>query len=433
MILAAVFSVTSFGAAALPSAAEAMTLAREGAAAADAGEVATYLEKMEAAAALRPDYPRILVNLAAAQVATERLDDAVATLDRLATLGLHSPVEKSADFTALRPRKDFQAVVKKLAANQHPRGAGEIAFSLREVTGLIEGIAWREKTGAFYFGDVNGRAVWLRNSKDGALRRFTPEGDELLGVFGLTIDEASGTLWAATAAVSAMRGFTPQQDGTTALAEIDLESGEVRRTIPVVRIAGDRYSHVLGDLALAPDGAVIATDSGGPMLWRLAPGAAALERFLEHPEFLSLQGIAILPTGIAVVSDHASGLLRVDLGDRTVQRLESPPGTTLIGIDGLAVAPDGRILAVQNGLRPSRVLRIELDGTAEGVVAISVLESAHLTMAAPSLGCIATAGDFFFVGNSGWVRFEGADGEPTPPRPVPVFRTKLTMPAKGKK
>ena len=244
-----------------------MQLAREATAAAEAKDPVTFLAKMEAAAALRPDFPRILVNLAAAQLAAEKPEDAIATLERLAALGTSSPVEKSEDFAALRPRKEFQAVVKKLAANLYPKGEGEVAFSLRSVTGLIEGIAWREKTGRFYFGDVNQRTVWLRD-KEGALQRFTPEGDELLGVFGLAVDEANGALWAATSAVPAMRGFTPDQDGTAALAEIDLETGAVRRTIPVVRRSGDQYSHVLGDLALAPDGAVLVTDSGGPILWR---------------------------------------------------------------------------------------------------------------------------------------------------------------------
>ncbi len=290
------------------------------------------------------------------------------------------------------------------------------------MTGLIEGIAWREKTDQFFFGDVNGRAVWQRQ-KDGGLRRFTPEGDKLFGVFGLAIDEANGALWAATSAVPAMRGFTPDMDGTAALAEIDLESGAVRRTIPVVRRAGDRESHVLGDLALGPDGAVWLTDSGGPMLWRLAPGGTALEAAVEHSEFLSLQGIVVLPGGIAVVADHANGLLRVDLGSRAVRRLEAPPDTTLIGLDGLALTPDGEVLAIQNGLRPMRVLRIELDGGAETITAVTVLESGQFTMAAPSLGCVATGGDFFFIGNAGWTRFEDTGGQPSTPRSVPIFRS----------
>lgn len=409
-------------AAELPSAAQAMRLAREGAAAAEANDTATYLARMEAAAALRPDFPRILVNLAAAQVAAGQPDDALATLERLAAMGMSSPVEKSDDFAALRPRPEFKALVKKLAANLYPKGQGEVAFSLRDVTGLIEGIAWREKTDQFYFGDVNGRAVWRRD-KDGRLSRLTPEGDKLLGVFGLAIDEANGALWAATSAVPAMRGFTPEQDGTAALAEIDLETGAVRRTLPVMRRAGDRYSHVLGDLALAADGAVWVTDSGGPVLWRLAPGGAALEPAVEHAEFLSLQGIALLPGGVAVLADHANGLLRVDLGTRDVRRLEPPPGTTLIGLDGLALAPTGELLAIQNGLRPNRVLRLEFEGVAEAIATVTVIESGHLTMAAPSLGCIAGGGDFHFIGNAGWTRFEDTGGQPSMPRSVPIFKS----------
>jgi len=405
-------------------AARAIALAREGAKAAEAQDFAGYLAKMEEAVALRPDFPRMLVNLAAAQVATGREDEAIATLERFAALGVNSPVEKSEDFAALRPRKEFQLVVKKLAANLYPRGAGEIAFSLRDVTGLLEGIAWREKTGEFFFGDVNGRAIWVRK-KDGALRRFTPEGDDLFGVFGLAVDEAAGVLWAATSAVPAMRGFVPDQDGTAALAEIDLESGAARRIVPVVRQAGDLHSHVLGDLAVAADGSVFLTDSGAPVLWRLAPGGSALEVFVEHPEFLSLQGIALLGAGVAVLADHASGLLRVDLATRQVLRLEAPPDTTLIGLDGLCLTPDGTLLAVQNGLRPNRVLAIELEGMASAVASVAVLESGHLAMAAPSLGCLATDGDFYFVGNAGWTRFENTEGQPTPPRPVPVFRTEL--------
>ena len=413
-----------------PVAAQAMTLARDATKAAEAKDVATYLSKMEAAVALRPDFPRMLVNLAAAQVANERPDDALATLERLAALGLSSPVEKSEDFAALRDRPEFKAVLAKLADNARPSGEGNIAFSLREVTGLIEGIAWREKTGEFFFGDVNGRAVWVRakgpKDKEATLRRFTPEGDELFGVFGLAVDEAAGVLWAATSAVAAMRGFTPDQDGTAALAEIDLETGAVRRVIPLVRKAGDQQSHVLGDLALAPDGGVLLTDSGGPTIWRLAPGGAALEVFAESAEFMSLQGIVVAPGGGALlVSDHANGLLRVDLATRTVRRLESPPDTTLLGLDGLALAPNGDVIAIQNGLRPNRVLRLTLDVAAEAVSAVTLLESAHFTMAAPSLGCIATGGEFFFVGNAGWTRFEGTDGKPSTPRSVPVFHTKL--------
>jgi sugar lactone lactonase YvrE len=424
-----------------PAAAQAIMLARDAAKAAEEKDNATYLAKMEQAVALRPDFPRMLVNLAAAQVANDKPDEAIATLEKLAALGLSSPIEKNDDFASLKPRKDYQAVLKKIAGNMQTKGAGEIAFTLRDVTGLIEGIAWREATGEFYFGDVNGRAVWVwkgsadkKDSRGGTLRRLTPEGDELYGVFGLAIDEEHGALWAATSAVSAMRGFTYDMDGTAALAEIDLNTGAVRRVVPVVRRPGDQQSHVLGDLALGPDGSVFVTDSGGPTLWRLAPGASQLEAAVESAEFMSLQGIVVVPEkGAVFLSDHANGLLRVDLRSREVRRLASPPDTTVIGCDGLCLAPNGDVIAIQNGLRPNRVLRLTLDETGESIAEVKVLESGHLQMAAPSLGCLGPGGDFYFIGNAGWTAFENTDAKPTAPRSVPIYKTKIAIDPPKKK
>jgi len=420
---------------------QAQQLARDATAAADAKDYPKYVEKMSAAVALRPDYPRLLVNLAAAQALNDQPEEAIATLGRLAALGVNSPVEKSAAFATLRDRPDFKAVAKKLADNLEMIGEGDLAFSVPDMTGLIEGIAWREKTGQFFFGDVHHRCVWvftpndLKDTKAGKTAkavRFTPEGDELFGVFGLAVDEDRGVLWAATSAVTAMDGYNDDaQHGLAGVAEIDLETGAVRR---VARVTNDGRPHVIGDLALGPDGSVWLPDSGAIVLWRLAPGAKDPEAFVESEEFTSLQGAVVLPDNSAViVADYGGGLLRVDVNSRAVRRLDPPPDTTLIGIDGLVRAPSGDLIAVQNGVRPNRVLRITLDSTGEAIAAVVVLESGHLNMPAPSLGCIATGGGFFFVGNANWTHFDDPGATATAPRPVPIFRTKLVADPPKKK
>jgi hypothetical protein len=141
---------------------------------------------------------------------------------------------------------------------------------------------------------------------------------------------------------------------------------------------------------------------------------------------LSPQGIVVTADGATlVVADRVNGLVRVALSDGAVRRLEPPPDATLVGLDGLALGPGGDLLAIQNSTTPKRVLRVSLDPGAEGVSKVTVLESGHLTMAAPSLGCIAQDGDFYFIGNAGWARFAYSEGKPTAPRPVPVFKTRL--------
>ncbi len=199
-------------------------LAREALAAEEEKNYPVFLAKMTEAVALRPDYPRLLVNLAEAQTVNGQETEAVATLERVAALGMHSPVDQAKAFAGLRGRKDFKTVVAHLEANLRPIGAGEIDFTLRDMTGLVEGIAWREKPREFLFGDVNQRTIWVR-SASGSVRRFCAPDQSLWGIFGLVLDEDHGTLWAATTAVSAMQGYAPEQSGMAGLAEFDLGTG----------------------------------------------------------------------------------------------------------------------------------------------------------------------------------------------------------------
>jgi hypothetical protein len=230
-----------------------------------------------------------------------------------------------------------------------------------------------------------------------------------------------------------MHGYVNELDGAAGIADFDLETGVLRRVVRVPN-RGDHQTHVIGDLALAPDGAIFLPDSGSPTLWRLAPRAEEVEVFADSPEFMSLQGVVVVPELNALfVADHANGLLRVDLASRAVRRMESPPDTTLIGLDGLVRAPNGDLIAIENGLKPARVLRLVLDEGGEAIAKVTVIESAHLNMPAPALGCIALGGDLYFIGNAGWSRFEGEEVKPTAPRPVPVFKTKLAVPPPPKK
>jgi sugar lactone lactonase YvrE len=393
------------------------TLAREAQAAFEAKNHPLFLEKISAASALRPDYPRYLLVLARADMLNERPDDAFANLTRLAGLGVYVPIAARAEFGPLKVRPEFSKLVAQFEANRAPAGAAEAIFELPAQAGILEGLTFRAATGDWFLSDVRQRCIWRRD-RNGAFTRFSGEGDELPGVFGLALDEKRGALWAAVSAIEQMRGYTAEDQGHCGLAEYDLASGELRR---VVDFPTDGRPHVLGDLTVADDGTVYTSDSLSPALWKLGPGDIAPEKILSTPDFVSLQGLTLVDGGRALlVADYANGLWRVDLATSQATLLPAPAGTTLLGIDGLYATRRG-IIAVQNGIEPQRVILISLGADGKPST-VAPLAAAQPGMTDLGLGTIA--GDTFaFIGNSGWSLYDPAPTTDPAPRAVTILRT----------
>lgn len=286
-------------------------------------------------------------------------------------------------------------------------GAETSPAELPAMDGIIEGVALQPETGAAYFSDVRNRCIWTRTG-DGPLHRFSSESDGLLGVFALKIDATGRTLWASSAALPEMKGYTAADRGRALLAAYDLPTHTLRRTYA---LPADGRAHVPGDFLLAPDGTIYATDSLAPVIWRLAPGADRIEAWLEQPRFKSLQGIALSADERSLyVADYPNGLWRIDLATRTVAPLPAPAGFNLRGVDGLYAVPGG-LVGVQNGLNPSRVIRVDLD--TGGAIAGARVLPAGTDLADLSLGQVVD-NRFAFISHSGWDLFPNPAATPAP-------------------
>ena len=398
--------------------ARALLLSREADVARRAGDTDGWIAKATEAAELRPDNPEFHAQRAAALAAADRAEDAVAALRRIAAAGLHPSGALTEFPAALRARKDYQDVAKVLTANLLPRGGGEVGFSLRDVTGAIEAMAADPATGELYFGDGVRRAVWMR-AKDGALRRFSAETDDLLGVTGLAWDERRGAVWAATAALPGMAGSDGATAGRSNLVELDAATGGVRRVWAFAPTENE--THELRGVAVAPDGAVWVADRAARCLWRLRDAGGKPERAASDAEWLAPRGVTVLADGTVIVGDETSGLHRVDPANGNTGAIELPANGSLTGLTGLT--GDGEsVYVLQGETRPTRVLRATLEPGGAAVSRLTVLEAGHLAMSAPAAVCWSVRGELFFVGNAGWGRVQSG---PSAPRPVPVFRTKL--------
>jgi hypothetical protein len=381
-------------------------------------DYAAALTASKSALALRPDSPPYLHNLAALSALTGDAAAALSYLRQLAALGVAMPIERDPDFAKLQGTPGFLEVLRQLGANREPRGAADVFAELPGRTGIIEGIAFRARTGDLFFSDVHQRCIWRRD-RTGQIVRFTADDEELLGIFGLALDEAHNTLWAATAAVPEMSGYNPEMKGLAAIAEFNLATSELRRVIP---IPSDGRDHGLGDLLVAPDGTVYATDSIAPVIWRLAPGDEEVDKLVDSPVFSSLQGLVLVERTL-LVADYSNGLFAIDIGSGDITALAPPPNTTLLGIDGLVGVPGG-IVAVQNGVEPQRLLHLGLSPDMRSITACRVLAAAlpHFT----DLTLVTLASDRpTLIAGAGWEGFDPAKTKTPAAHTVRIFQVNL--------
>lgn len=388
---------------------------READAAYERKDYKAALAATAAALKLRPDSPRYRHRLAALSARTGDAAGALHYLRELAALGVAVPVQRDPDFASLQGRPEFLRLLQDFAANAEPRGAAEVVAELPGRTGILEGLAFRARTGDGFLSDVHHRCIWRRD-REGRISRFTDEDEEFAGIFGLAIDEPRRTLWAAMAAVPEMAGFEPAMKGRAALADIDLERGELRQ---VFAVPADGREHGLGDVLLGPDGTVYASDSLAPVIWQLAPGAEELQKLVDSPLFGSLQGMALRDRTL-LVADYTNGLFTIDLPSGEIRALPPPKDTTLLGIDGLVLLDDG-LVAIQNGFSPQRVLRIKLAPRWDAVTEVTVLASglAHLTdltLATPINGRATV------IAGAGWDDFDPQTHKAPRPHTVRLFQ-----------
>jgi hypothetical protein len=134
-----------------------------------------FLEWSRKLVALTPGSVGALYNLACAQALTGGGDQAIATLDRIARMGVILDAAKDPDFASLRGSPAFGTVLGKMAALLAPVGRSRVAFTLPERDLVTEGIGWDPKSGDFFVSSVHRRKV-LRVSRDGRVADFVKEG-----------------------------------------------------------------------------------------------------------------------------------------------------------------------------------------------------------------------------------------------------------------
>jgi sugar lactone lactonase YvrE len=376
--------------------ADSRRLQREALAAYKEKKSVLFLEKIRAASALRPQHPTLLVQLAVALAANEQYREAAGVLDRVAAMGFVYVLD-DAELQPVLALPEFAGAAKRFAANAQPIGSAKKERTIDKLGLIPEGMAYDARAKRWFVSSVRTGAILVVNP-GGEVQTFA---DVPWGVFGMAVDAKRGVLWATTTALPQVEEFRAEDKGKSALLRIDLANGRVLETLR----PADETEHHFGDVAVAADGQVYVSDSGSPVIFRVAP--SGLEPFLRGP-FESMQGIA--PAGkVLYVADYSKGLFAVDLRTRDVHPLRVPPNASLLGVDGLYFVNDRTLIGTQNGTAPNRIVRIRLAPGGLAVSSVETLLANGSGMGDPTLG-VVVGKRFHFNGNAQWDLF-GDDGK----------------------
>lgn len=362
-----------------------------------AKDYAAFLENMKQAAALRPDHPRLVYNLSAAYALNGRKEEALDWLGRLARMGLAYAAEKDDDFASLKDSREFANVLALFEKNRSPLGNGVPAFTVHEKGLVPESVAYDPSTRSFYVSSVYRRKI-LRVTPKGEVEEFATEREGLWSVMGMKVDAARRELWVCTAAQPQMTNYVASERGRSGVFKFDLRTGKLAGKY---MLPDDSKQHWLGDLALNSRGDVYTTDSLSPALYVLRRGSDKFETVFDGAPFVSPQGLDFSADEKRLfVADYSKGVFVVDLSTKRAAPLAPAPDSTMLGIDGLYFHR-GRLVAVQNGVNPNRVVQFFLSKDLSRVERFETVAANLPVFDEPTLGVIVK-GDFYFVANSQW-------------------------------
>lgn len=361
-----------------------------------------YRERLERAAELLPDPTRLLYRLAAARWADNDAAGALAAFKLQIDRGFFRDPRKDAELKAWLENPAFKQELERLDALLVPKVASELAFVAAEPD-LVEGIAHDPQTGAFYLSTVHRRRIWKRGA--GGKTRMIVESAAagLKAPLGMVFDQKRQLLWVVSAGLPQAAGLAPAQLNHSEVWALDPKTGAAKKNIP----AGE--GQLWNDIELGPDGTIYLSDPGKARIDRLTPDFR-VETLIADAGLRSPGGMALSADGQSLyVADWTHGLARIDLERKKLEWLRPPATATLLGIDGLRRVGSS-LIAIQNGVRPHKILRLELASDGRSIVSAQTLENNVPDWDEPTLGVIV-ADDFYYVGSSHWPRF-GEDGTP---------------------
>ena len=352
----------------------------------------------------RPGYAGAIFNLALAEVLNGDASASLQVLQQLLAKKIDFGADEMDEFAQLHELPEWDVYMAAVTALYEPVGQASVAYTLPTGDFIPEGIA-AGSNGELYLGSIrHGDIVRIGESAE----HFLDASDgPHWSVFGMRFND--DRLWYVSSAINEFADLNSDDAGKNGLYAIDTVSGEflVRAVLPPT---GNKQ--VLGDLILADDDTIYLADQADGIVYRYDISTGEFTAVVERGVLGSPQGLALDATGDTLyVADYIGGLYRVTLENGHVEHVAPLATASDYGIDGL-YRYGNRLIAIQNGIRPNRVVEFELSADGLSVIASKILAMNLPEFDEPNLGVIRD-GELLFIANSHWNRFDRDGKLPT--------------------
>ena len=301
-------------------------------------------------------------------------------------------LDRLPEFAALRTIPQYAALAHSIQSNLAPVSHTSQAVSISDTGLLPEDVDYDTAGHRFLVSSIREHKI-ISVTAAGAVSDFAAA-PEPWPVMALRIDAARHLVWATEVALDGFTSVSKDDSGRSAILAFDLGTGKLLRRVESLR------GTALGDMTLAPNGDLVVSDGQSGGVYHLAAGGDALDR-IDSGDFISPQTPAFLPGGHRVfIPDYLRGIAVLDVASHHVTWLATEGKYALSGIDGLYLH-ERRLVAIQNGTSPERVVVFALDASLSRIVSESIVEESTPNLGDPTHG-VFIGNDFYFIANSGW-------------------------------
>ncbi|MEE4297065.1 MAG: hypothetical protein V2J20_10690 [Wenzhouxiangella sp.] len=378
-------------------------------------QVDAWVKATEELHEIRPYNQDFMTHLVRGYARQGDLSSAFNMMLKMQQQGLAEDWEQFDELAPMREHRLYDHLDGLMSEAGQPFGRFEELGQLPADLVMAEGIARDPDSGRLFVGSIrDGRILTSSDGEDWRLFASPESVEGLASVFALAVDSKRGHLWVATAMAPQFEDFDEEAVLPTALIRLNLESGEREG---VFRLAGGGEASLLGSMVIASDGTIFAADTRQPVVFRLQPGAEELQPFFGNRNFSSLRGLALSGDDrLLYMADYEQGIFVLSTdGSNQGWKLAVPETLNEGGIDGLYWWDD-HLVAIQNGISPQRVLRLQLGPDGLGVIAVAPVLAALEVFDTPTFGTMDGSELVLFSG-SHWQHVDGrgeALGESVP-------------------